>query len=183
MPAKFKTLGPFELKVENGQLDKTTLRAIWKGNKGLRYGIGVYILTVQVGKRLIPIYVGKTNRSFGSRLGQHSIFSKVSDSFEGKKLLLFLIPRVTSKKGDLVRAKRKFIENGEGIRSQVKGLKSIDQLEFALIGTCIAQNENLLNKQEKTFHQGLIVPGYLNDESEELTESSSKLKRMLTNKG
>jgi len=179
VPARFETLGPFELTRKEGVVEASSLNQIWKEPRDLRYGVGVYIIASRKRGKLVPWYVGRSDRGFASRLNRHSIFEKIYSKVKRGSLFLFLIARVTTKTGSLKKALRRHVESGDSFRSFSAKLKSINRLEFALIGSCMAQNEDLLNLQEKAFHRGLIVPGYLNDSNETLTSPAEELGKML----
>jgi hypothetical protein len=118
--------------------------------------------------------VGQTWNEFGARLVQHFEAHKFDSLFEEHgRLTFFLMARATS--GGKVKYSTSKIK-------EQKGLKSIDQLEFALIGTCIGLNSELLNKQEKRFHQSLCVPGYLNSAPSDRNSSAKALAKMLKSK-
>ena len=65
---------------------------------------------------------------------------------------------------------------------EIGRLKSIDRLEFALIGSCLAKNSDLLNAQEKVFHKWLTVPGYWNSHPDDYDDAALQLARMLGSK-
>jgi hypothetical protein len=175
----FSTFGPFPM----SEWSQEGLKTFWDKTDtvqkrldyptGLNKAIGVYIVALEgVGGALIPWYVGKTDNGFGIRFKQHlrgarfaSLFSKNSPAVK-----VFLIARVTSS-AKLKRVTRKMREG--------KGMKSIDRLEFALIGSCLARNPDLVNKREKKFHGGLHVPGYWNSNPKNYDLAARKLAKML----
>jgi hypothetical protein len=118
---------------------------------------------------LVPWYVGKTDKGFGIRFRQHLAGRKLAPLFEMKVVAIrvFVIALVTSA-GKL---KRKLSAAGF--------VRSIDRLEFALIGSCLEKNKNLINTKEKVFQKGLHVPGYLNSEPKNYDESAQQLAKML----
>jgi hypothetical protein len=65
------------------------------------------------------------------------------------------------------------------MRESNKGMKSINELEFALIVSCIELNTNLINKSKSGFHRTLHVPGYWNSPAHERDASAKKLAAML----
>lgn len=175
MTARFVTMGPFDLARTRGFLDAQALQKIWTGDPALEKAIGVYVIASKNGKNLLPLYVGKSNRSFGSRLNKHSIFTTLAKNYPKDDLCIFLIARVTTARGDYKTATRKVVRDGV----ELQKLKSIDRLEFALIGTCLTLNKNLLNEQNKKFLEGLDVPGYLPNNGRYADHSATALSRML----
>ena len=154
----FDTYGPFVLKAHDGDsLDELFLQ-IKAADPKLQYGIGVYIISAPDEKGvMIPWYVGRTWNEFGSRLVQHFKAEKFIGLFGHGPINLFLLPRATPK--GKVKAATEKIRQG--------GLRSIRQLEFALIGTCLKLNPRLLNKQDATFHSSMHVAGYLDNGPED----------------
>jgi hypothetical protein len=94
---------------------------------------------------------------------------------------LRLFARVSPKKGVLAKPpKKKFVvEFGDEFKSHRKPRKSINRLEFLLIRSCLLRNSELINAKEAAFHAGLIVPGYLNHEQGDLSDSAVSLAKML----
>ncbi len=185
MPAKFRTLGPFELKRDGNRIERGALQALWSPHQHsegrvYRYAIGVYVIAVKQGRKLLPLYVGKSNRGFANRLNRHSIFSDIPKQYDGKSLFLFLIARVTSEREEYRTARPTVVKTALGERRGSQKLRTIDELEFALIGTCLSINPNLLNKHEKSFLNSLRVPGYRNDSDQDLDQSARSLRDMLT---
>ena len=168
----FETYGPFALREWSNEARDELYADIEAAKEGLQDSIGVYIVACKQGAKLLPWYVGKTHNGFGIRLKRHFFDGPFKTAYERNgNLSLFLIARA-SPNGRLKERKK---------GQPVKQLKSIDQLEFALIGTCLVQDPELLNKQEKTFHQSIIVPGYLNSPSRE-DKSAKSLAKLLGTK-
>jgi hypothetical protein len=168
----FSTYGPFELReMSPAGIDKL-FESIKKTDKNLQYAIGVYIVAAKDNDgELIPWYVGKTDNEFGKRLIQHfdgARFYKLAA--ERGPLSFFLIARVTPS-GRLKKVTARMRET--------PGLKSIDRLEFALIGSCSSRNSELLNKREKSFHTIMHVPGYWNSSVEHYDDAARELAGML----
>jgi hypothetical protein len=176
-PMNFSTFGPFPLQ----EWSKKGLREFWIDTdrlqaesgypQSLDRGIGVYLFVAELQSgELVPWYVGKTDKSFGLRFRQHLAGGrKLAPLFKMKVVAIkvFVIALVTSA-GKL---KRKLSAAGF--------VRSIDRLEFALIGTCLSKNKNLINSKEKAFHTGLHVPGYLNSDPKNYDESALQLAKML----
>lgn len=169
----FLTFGPFELKeILPDAIDNLFLE-IKAAREGLPEAIGVYIFAKRSGRgKLIPIYVGKTDRGFGRRIRHHLDHDRFDGGLsEGDRLNIFLIAGATSSK--------KLKKVTPKMRDRKYGMKSIDALEFALIGSCIELNPKLMNKSERRFHGTLHVPGYWNSPAYERDASAKKLAAML----
>jgi hypothetical protein len=169
----FLTFGPFELReISPDAIDKL-FDEIKAAKEGLDDAIGVYIFAKRSGRgKLIPLYVGKTDRGFGVRFRHHLDVGRFAGSLtKGDRLNIFLIAHATSPK----RLKRVTPK----MRDSKNGMKSINELEFALIGSCIELNPNLINKRESRFHRTLHVPGYWNSPAHERDASAKKLAAML----
>jgi len=190
----FKTFGPFEISRTKGSLDRGTLSDVWRRanaeKKGLSKGVGVYVIAAKDGQILMPWYVGKSDTGFKNRLSEkHHAFSVIKESRVKGNLYLFLFAKVTSKRGALNKPlKKKFIvvdedidnfDDADGLRARRKLRPSIRKLEFLLIGRCLERNRELVNDKDKSFHTGLIVSGYLNDEDTEPSDTIQSLRRML----
>ncbi len=81
MPAKFRLLGPFELKQANGSPPMGSLKNLWSSPHGKvgeipRSATGVYIFAIKMGSKHLPIYVGKSDHGFAPRLNNHKIYKK-----------------------------------------------------------------------------------------------------------
>ncbi len=161
----FDTYGPFVLKAhDNDSLDELFAQ-IQDAEPKLQYGIGVYIVSAEDETgAMIPWYVGRTWNEFGSRIMQHYKANKFAPLFAHGAVNLFLLPRATPK-GKVKSATDKV---------RRAGLKSIRQLEFALIGTCLKLNPSLLNKQEATFHSSMHVAGYIDNGAEDRNFPAAK---------
>ena len=173
----FSTFGPFPF----GEFSKDGLKKFWLQvnqelerlgySTGIEKAIGVYIVTsIRKNGALLPCYVGKTDNSFGIRFSQHrKRFASLFPESSGK-VGVFLIARVTGT-GKYKKVTDKMRES--------KGLKSIDRLEFALIGECLKRNQNLINLRERTFHKSLHVPGFANSARKKWDDAARQLAGML----
>lgn len=175
MAARFLTKGPFKLGRTKGFMNADAFEAIWCEEPDLKKAKGVYIIATKVGTRLVPWYVGKSDLGFGSRFRQHPIFQVIGRESPNGDLYLFMLVRVTPK-GKSMRAAKTQADPG---RLKIRKLKSIDRLEYALIGTCLKLNANLLNEKLKRFHEGLVVPGYLPNPNQDQEDSAQQLAKML----
>ena len=168
---RFRTFGPFHVNadIENKSDDLGTKFNAAK--EGLNNASGVYIFAYREKGRLIPIYVGKAQRqSFGSRIAQHLNGLKFADFLDdrAKKLNIFLIARVDEKDEFLfakVAAEDEFT--------------IISELEFSLIGSCIAVNPDLLNFHKLKHPDEVHVPGYLGSIPDSTDLSACELASML----
>jgi hypothetical protein len=168
----FETFGPFQLKTHDPKGIDDLFAAMKQANKKLESAIGVYIFVgLSSDGKPIPIYVGQTYRSFGKRLIEHFEAHKFSQHMENAKCIsLFLIARVT--------AKQRFRLSTAKIRSD-RGLKSIDWLEVQMIDHCLKLNPFLLNISEKTFQNGLKVPGFRDGGAAERKPAAKALSKVL----
>jgi len=58
-------------------------------------------------------------------------------------------------------------------------MKTLDKLEFILIGACLLKNPGLRNQQFKKFHESLTVPGFTNGDSKDSNAASRALRALL----
>ncbi len=168
----FLTYGPFEFHNTSQAAIRKAFVEINEVDKGLECAVGVYIFATRGAKNtFIPLYVGKTDNGFGERIRHHFDVNKFDESLKVmKNLSLFLIAQATPS-GRLKKATKRTPPG--------RGLKSIDRLEFALIGSCLTKNRDLLNIKDSTFHTSMRVPGYWNSAIEDQNESAKKLAKML----
>jgi hypothetical protein len=179
----FETFGPFELNEWSTAGFTSLFARADEESAGLGNAIGVYLFAVLGRKGLLtPWYVGKTVQRFRTRVPQHLEHLKELSSMRSSKVVVFLIARVTAKTGGFKKPSRKVTAPKDGAKSERRSLKSIDHLEFALIGSCLIRNAELKNQQEKSFHKSLVVPGYVNDKGVKRTASANKLHKMLSGK-
>jgi hypothetical protein len=183
---EYATCGPFELTRKNGRVDPKRLEDFWSKVKreknaytNLDAAIGVYIVATRIGKAAPkPWYVGRTYVGFRNRFSAHlkgeTAFDRISEFAPNGSLYVFLIARL-NESGKFTRPRYRKV-NG---KHKVVSFKTIERLEFALIGSCLLRNKNLINTSEKTFHSGLSVPGYLNDKSGPPAASARTLAAML----
>ena len=124
-------------------------------NSELQRGVGIYVVAAKAASGdALPWYVGRTCNELGARIVQHYESNKFRKLLHQLgPLLFFLLPRATHRGHVIVPARK----------DRRDLVKPIRQLEFALIGTCLNLNPELLNKQEATFHKAMHVPGYIDD--------------------
>lgn len=151
----FDTYGPFVMKTHDKEGIDDLFVQIRTAESRLQNAIGIYVISAKSSKGvLLPWYVGRTWNEFGNRIVQHykaKKFAWLIDEFG--PITFFLLPRATPK-GRVKSATEKV---------RLNGLKSIRELEFMLIGTCLKLNPELLNKQEATFFNSLHVAGYIDN--------------------
>ena len=169
----FLTFGPFELEEISAVAVDKLFGVVNAEKGGLADAIGVYIFAKRSGRgKLIPLYVGKTDRGFFRRIRPFLDKERFAGSLsKGDRINIFLIAHATSSK--------KLKKVTPKMRDSQRGMKSIDQLEFALIGSCIELNPELINKRESRFLRTLHVPGYWNSPAQERDASAKKLAAML----
>ena len=168
-PVVFDTLGPFPLKRKKGWVDIDDVDAFWASSElekheGIDSAIGVYIIATRKGDAPPkPWYVGKTERGFRRRFLEHvkhgTAFNPVAEHAYNGHLQVFLLVRKNST-GHFAKAHP--YPASRPTVAKKKRHKSIDRLEFALIGACYVKNKKLLNVSQRTFHATLHVPGFLN---------------------
>lgn len=177
MPVDFSTFGPYALERASGQVSLDNLEDFWSAVSdeaaGLEEAVGVYVIaTRKRGGAAKPWYVGKTDVGFGKRFRTHvrtqSAFNPIAGEAPKGKLYVFLIARLNAS-GAFSGPPRKLHGNR----------KSIDRVEFALIGSCYSVNRKLMNVSQKSFHAGICVPGYLGSKRGKPTKSAAELARML----
>jgi len=162
----FQTYGPFECNDWSPDGVDAFYAVFTKEHPGLEAAIGVYVIAVKKGKKLVPCYVGKTDRSFGHRLKQHFDGEMLDALFhEHGKFYFFLIARVTPA--------------GRIRKPSGRPSNTIDRLEYQLIGTSLSKNPDLLNKQLKKNHTKLRVPGYINRDTKTENRSAKLFAEML----
>lgn len=168
--ANFKAFGPFHLVSGDGALESKELKAFWKQtDEGLAGAIGVYVLLAKGSEDLRPIYVGKAERGFASRLkANHDSFRKGRLKYRDDSLSLLFLARVATKKETFVR-KRKGSEK----------LGSILALETLLIRDFTDRGYELLNIHGKTLFEKLHVPGYIHSGETKLDDAAKTLKGLL----
>jgi hypothetical protein len=173
---KFQTFGPYELPRKGGISNVDCLKEMWLSineieqdgiAERLKRAIGVYIVVREIGKNSKPWYVGKTYSGFNSRFRQHlkgKVFGGIEKIPKGGKVKIFLLVRGSTKTGKFkTRVKRG------------KTVKSIDILEFMLIGSCQKLNPDLLNTSQAAFHRGFQIPGYMNDKKSKRNPAAKEL--------
>lgn len=193
MAVHFNTFGPFELKRKAGVVDHPSVVDLWHQlndeKKGLYKGVGVYVIATKNSTGLIPWYVGKSDTGFKHRLSEkHHAFELIKAQAPKGNLYIFLFAKVTAKRASLNKPPKKRMvvvddesdkfDDVDELRGRRKPRKSIGKLEFLLIGSCLVRNPNLVNAKEKSFHSGLVVPGFLNYERTEVSEPVSNLRKM-----
>jgi len=180
----FGAYGPFILGSQGKKVDADDLEKFWrdlarvKGTDGLRNAIGVYIAAIPIGasKQLRPVYIGKTDSGFKKRLSsRHSLFTLANETYTPRRLRIFFLARMKAEHGPFLRANKR--PSGH----KRVGLKSIKELEFLLIGKCVGARFELLNTQEKNFHEGLKVAGVFGKTSAGDEDAAATVSQMFRN--
>ena len=163
----FQTYGPLEFNDWSPEGVRAFYAELTKQHPRLESAIGVYVMAVKKGKKLVPYYVGKTDRrSFGHRRREHFDGEMLDALFhEHGKFYFFLIARVTPA--------------GRIRKPSGRPSNTIDRLEYQLIGTSLSKNPDLLNKQLKKNHTKLRVPGYINRDTKTENRSAKLFAEML----
>jgi predicted GIY-YIG superfamily endonuclease len=188
MSIKFDTFGPLLLSRADQIVSVDELRtfseALEGERKGLSKAIGVYIFGLKNSKgEITPWYVGKTDKGFSRRFDEHSrgkgenLFTKLAKEMPKGDLQVFLIARLTPSEKFMKPKKAKSKAGSQ--RHKITPVKSIDRLEFALIGTCLAKNPDLINRSQKTFHEDFHVPGYMEGNTPSKSTAARSLRRTL----
>jgi hypothetical protein len=193
---RFETYGPYPFERGAGLVTKSeletfcnSLRTIQIGKSNLARAMGVYIFGLSRGrKRIIPWYVGKTDKGFARRFGEHhagrgeNLFRRIDKKLPPGTLQVFLLARITPN-GKFMKVKKLSAKAKTRGRIKPKSLKSIDRLEFLLIGRALAKNPNLLNESQTIFHKEFHVPGFVDRENPSTSNAASALRRMLPEAG
>jgi hypothetical protein len=188
MSIKFDTFGPLLLSRADQIVTADELRTFSKALEGEKTGlskaIGVYVFGLKDSKgEIVPWYVGKSDKGFSRRFDEHSkgrgenLYEKLAKRMPTGDLQVFLIARLTPSE-KFMKAKTAKSKTGSK-RKRTKPVKSIDRLEFALIGTCLAKNQDLINRSQKTFHEDFHVPGYMEGNNPSESASATSLRRTL----
>ncbi len=170
----YETFGPFDIERDGNKLRKTALTAFWSEREvdapGLSGAIGIYIFTVRATKKSIPKpwYVGKTDQQgFKKRFSQQlNRFGDVLDVAKNGTPQIFLLGRVTP-------SRKAFM------KPRSEPLRTNDDLESMLIGSCLLQNKNLVNASKIKHLKELQVPGYLNNKQGKMSKAATEFNRMV----
>ena len=169
----FSTFGPFKLGVTQADDDLNAVDRFYADMNSAhpdleKKGIGVYIVAQrQLNGTLLPWYVGRTTNHFGARLFQHIEGGKFDNLLTRHQALEFLLIALVTRNGKIAP------------RSPSLNSKAIFELEFSLIRDCLLANPALVNKQERTFHSRMHVPGYRNSAVENYDDAARELSAML----
>jgi hypothetical protein len=172
--SKFRPYGPFEIPINEDEVDKKELNAFWKQideiYPGLPDAIGCYVFAIRFKNAASPWYVGKTERRSFKR-----------EAFELHKLGHYRNVLKIRKRGTphlyLI---AKLSPTGDHFRKPAtKGEKSVKQLEELLIGSCLTKNPDLFNQSMTKFLRHLSVPGYMHDKRGARTLEARNLAKLL----
>ncbi|MHB1964327.1 MAG: hypothetical protein ACYCVC_18730 [Acidimicrobiales bacterium] len=168
-PRRFEVFGPFDVPVKNMHTKPATrkpdaerCKARWRERdlQGLRAKKGCYIFALRRGQGYLPVYVGKTSRSFEQ------------ECFQPHKLLL-LQDALEEERGTLV----VFLLCYEATRGAFDG-KALGDLERYLITAAARKNPNLQNKKGTNFPT-FMVPGLTDPARGKPSNKTLALQQML----
>jgi hypothetical protein len=171
---RFETYGPFELPlIDANDVDFAKLPVFWEKIEseypGLPEAMGCYVFAIERQFSLLPWYVGKTEKKsfkFESvQFHKTNHYHEALKKAEGKRALLFLLPRLT--------AGGKFRKVWKGGSSSVARLEGM-LIEAALKRNPLLQNRNLLKHLTQT-----VVPGFCNDGAGDRSEAATLLAQTL----
>ncbi len=173
---RFEVFGPFDIPLEKPKripripddLD-AFWRSVEKKRAGLSTAIGCYVFGIQSagGPRIKPWYVGKTNKQdflkecFAATKLNH--YHKAFSNYQRAKPVMFLIPKLTPKRG--------YSKHGSA--------KDIDFLEKFLIGMALEANRDLCNKKDTRLYQNIVLPGFFNSPPGPTGKAAQALKHAL----
>ncbi|MDY0383737.1 hypothetical protein [Trichlorobacter sp.] len=163
---EFSVAGPFNVPVYKHQVsevrlinkDSEVMKAFWAENQQAA-GIGVYVYARKAARGYVPLYIGKTEKSFEAEVFNSRNIGAINELFHnGDKgtLVLFFIYYPSSKK----------------IRSDV-----IDELETNIIQYGLKANQNLLNSKKTKPVDTWCIKGVLR--GGRITDEARHLKRCL----
>lgn len=172
-PFRFAPFGPFKLPHDDGIIEDSKKKEFWDSvqekYQSLPEAVGCYIFAIQSIDDITPWYVGKTERMNFRRETWQDIklrkYEKAIRSNPEDEPVLFLIARVTKK---------------NAFRRPTTGkIRTIAVLEELLIQKCLQKNPALLNSSLTSNHKRIVVPGFMNDETEVKSEAADSLKQLL----
>ena len=167
----FRTFGPFPIALdEHGNIPQS-MNEFWKSvnssHTGLSEARGCYVFGINSSgsKRILPWYVGMTNRQsfefecFKSHQRNH--YSRAINHYRRARAHLYVIAQLA--------------ESGKFYRGTAG--KAIMFLETYLIGFALYANEDLLNKRDTKLYRELVVPGFLNSKTGNPGKPATELRR------
>lgn len=171
----YEVCGPYRIPRPKGGMIEKMPAAWWRSMNvnGLEVSSakGVYIFGIRArgSSRIIPCYVGKTekksfaNECFSSSKLHHYNSVLHEYGFRNLKPFLFLLARLT-----------------KGGRVAIGHKRDIDFMEDYLIGLCLQQNKNLRNIRKTKFLKRIVLPGLLNPRPGHPGQAALDLRRTLT---
>lgn len=134
------------------------------------FGVYIFARRSQDGK-LTPVYIGKTSKSFGSRLRSHFRNSRIvgasKDMLENESLYILFVAVTTTKRSHAA----KLTESRKGW---------VDFLETTLIAFSKVLNPELQNDKKTLLDQERVcVPGFLGDDPSRRDDAAQTLAAML----
>ena len=160
----FQTFGPYKVTT----WDQMSAEMKERNEPALEHAHGIYVFFQEIGGRLVPLYVGQTSAHFGVRVAEHMNKERTElFKLDKKKDIHLLLIALSTPSG---KPKRK---------ASNTDMKTLDKLEFILIGACLLKNPGLRNQQFKKFHESLTVPGFTNGDSKDSNAASRALRALL----
>lgn len=126
---------------------------VGRTKKNLSAGQGIYIFVLRWGDRLIPYYVGMTcsTKGFCGEIFQDHKLRKYRDAeklHSGSPEIFFV-------------AKTSETDREKLLKASTRSKNHIDELEYYLIGMCLAANPKLRNDRKTSFHRNLDIEGVI----------------------
>ncbi|MCO5083880.1 MAG: hypothetical protein M9955_19760 [Rhizobiaceae bacterium] len=151
--------------------DADQRRTFWESadsvEPGLSEACGCYVFAIRAGRGIKPWYVGKAERqSFKREAVTEDKLNKYELALRAAKKgtpLLYFYARTTKARGAFS-------------RPSTSAHRDIGYLEKMLIGLALKRNKALINKQETTLLQTMVVPGLLNTPQGGLRADASELR-------
>lgn len=164
VPKRFTLHGPFDVPVsDDDQVYATECRKMWDKATltKLRGQRGCYVFALRRGPGFLPVYVGKTSRSFEAECFQPHKILVLRDALHEERygsLVLFLVSYAPTR-GALNR-------------------RAIADLERYLIATAYAQNRNLQNRKTAKL-PSFTVPGLTDPAPGKPSKTANAFRQML----
>jgi hypothetical protein len=166
------TFGPFAVDQSSDGIDRSSFwREVEGARKGLSESFGLYIFAVErEDASLYPWYIGKTTATFRKRVGSHlrsmKVLTRIEKKHPGARVRILFVAFMTPKRGSVAKT--------TGSRK-----RWLDFLETAMIGACLAVNENVLNDKKTVLSRKVPVPGFLGDDPKDRDRSAKALAKLL----
>ena len=163
---KYEVFGPFPFRSATEKVFRNALGQFWtereedERTSGLADAVGVYVWTIEQGKRRVPCNVGVADRQgFRRRFIQKEMeFRRLLKKQPDVEMDVYLLALHT-KTGRLRKAADSQIEVNHW-------------LEAMLIGAAVNVNPDLRNTAATGYLRRAVVDGYVNDNKEERSEAA-----------